>query len=420
MSNHLENDTENTSKPTRRSGFHFWNSSFTALLILGIIALWMASGNVVVGGSDTDKVLPIATQSSTQETGAGKIDSQNGAPETYASPSVKKKLFSVRARLFSSRPRKEVLHIRARSEADISVLIRSETAGRVEAITGKKGRLIKQGAVLCKLDEGARRATLLQAEALVAQTKSDYFAAAKLAKRGVSAKLNVNTKKSAFDSAMASLKSAKIDLDNTAIKAPFTGIIEDRPAKVGDYLPVGTPCAKLVKLNPLLIIGEVSERNINQLHVGQQGRAVLVTGEIVNGLIRFISPSAKIETRTFRIELEVDNATRTMRNGVTADIYIPLEASVGHQISPAFLTLSDEGEIGVRSVGDNKIVKFIPVKILEQGQAGVWVTGLPKKITIITVGQDFVIDGQKVDVMMEKNTPPKRADIKGALRNGRS
>ena len=280
-------------------------------------------------------------------------------------------------------------------------------SGRIVKILGRKGALAKQGMVLCKLDEGARQATLSQATALLAQTKSDYFAARKLSKRGFSAKLNVNAKKAAYNGAMASVKKARIDLEYTSIRAPFTGIIEEQSAKVGDYLSVltaGKTCARLVKLHPLLIVGDVSERNIAKLTVGQKGRAELVTGEKVRGRIRFISPSAKVETRTFRVELEVDNKNLKMRNGVTSDIYVPLKSTIGHQISPAYLTLNDAGEVGVRSIGKGDIVRFLPVKILEQGKAGVWVAGLPKKITIITTGNDYVVDGQKVQVVLDKRT----------------
>ncbi len=183
-------------KKPRKAGFLTGNSSLMALFILGFIALWMLSGEIVVGGSDTDKVPPIASQETdTGTSGAYTIASGPASPSDTQKTAKIKKLFAVRAELFSSRPRNEILQIRARSEADVSVKIRAETSGRVIKIFARKGDLVKQGDVLCKLDEGARRATLLQAQALLAQTKSDYQAAAKLSKRGFSAKLNVNAKR---------------------------------------------------------------------------------------------------------------------------------------------------------------------------------------------------------------------------------
>jgi len=382
------------SNKTDRSGLSpTQRSSLMALFILALISLWMLSGKIVIGGSDTDKVPPIASNN--------KPGKETRKPH--------KKLFTVRARRFHARPRHEVLHIRARSEAETRVEISAETAGRVVRVNGHKGKRVKKGEVLCKLDEGSRQATLLQAQALVAQTKSDLSAAAKLARRGYSARLDVNAKQAAYDGAMASLKRARIDLDYTSIKAPFSGIIEEQSAKIGDYLTIltrGKTCAKLVKLHPLLIVGDVSERNINKLRVGQKGHAELVTGEKVKGTIRFISPSANVQTRTFRVELQVDNHNYRMKNGVTADIFIPLKAVSGHLLSPALLTLNDKGDVGVRSVGANNIVKFLPVHIVEQGPKGIWVGGLPKSLIIITVGQEYVIDGQKVKVAREDKPTP--------------
>ncbi|MCP4937353.1 MAG: efflux RND transporter periplasmic adaptor subunit [bacterium] len=418
--------------PSPRRSFPSGNSSLLAVFILGFIAVWMLSGEIVVGGSDTDKVSPIAGQENNDRSqdssiGADSIASDHTISQKDQAAAKTKKLFAVRAKLFTSRPRREVLHIRARSKADVSVEVRAETSGRVIKILGHKGDLVKQGKVLCKLDEGARQATLSQATARLEQTKSDYLAAAKLSKRGFSAKLNVNAKKAAYNGAMASLKKARIDLDYTSIRAPFTGIIEERSAKVGDFLSVlmaGKTCAKLVKLHPLLIVGDVSERNITKLTVGQNGRAELVTGEKVHGRIRFISPSAKVETRTFRVELEVDNKNLKMKNGVTSDIYVPLKTTIGHQISPAYLTLNDNGEVGVRSIGEGDIVKFLPVKILEQGKTGLWVSGLPKKIVIITTGNDYVVEGQKVQVVMDKqaslNQSSNDVQIHGASKHERS
>ncbi len=374
------------------------SSLLAALFILALIALWMLSGKVVIGGSDTDKVQPIAVKN------ASRTSKDNG----------EKKLFTVRARLFTSRARNEVLHMRARSEADSRVQVRAETAGQVIKTMGRKGAIVKQGSLLCKLDEGARRATLAKALALVSQTKSDYLAATKLARSGFSARLNVAAKKAAYDGALAGAEKARIDLENTAIKAPFTGIVEERPARIGDFLTVGAPCARLVKLHPLLVVGEVSERRVNRLSVGQKGTARFVTGEKVEGTISFISPSARTETRTFRVELQVDNRQNRIRNGITADVYLPLKSGQGHLISPAYMTLDDAGRIGVRTIIRGNIVRFVPVTVLEQGDKGVWVTGLPSRTIIITAGQEYVIDGQKVDVFLEKDA------TSGALNHERS
>lgn len=51
----------------------------------------------------------------------------------------------------------------------------------------------------------------------------------------------------------------------------------------------------------------------------------------------------------------------------------------------------------MRTVDDDGIVAFQPVKIAGEDQEGFWVTGLPDSVNVITVGQDYVVEGQKVD-----------------------
>jgi multidrug efflux system membrane fusion protein len=72
-----------------------------------------------------------------------------------------------------------------------------------------------------------------------------------------------------------------------------------------------------------------------------------------------------------------------------------------HKISPAILALDERGQLGVRIVDQSRRVRFVPVKIIADGPDGVWVTGLPKQVTIITVGQDYVSEGDLVNPVPE-------------------
>ena len=96
------------------------------------------------------------------------------------------------------------------------------------------------------------------------------------------------------------------------------------------------------------------------------------------------------------MEIEVPNKNNLLRAGLTAEIFIEVSEQQAHFLSPAVLTLSDSGLLGVRVVNNLNIVKFMKVDIVEDTQEGVWVTGLPNEVNIITVGQEFVNDEQIV------------------------
>ena len=62
------------------------------------------------------------------------------------------------------------------------------------------------------------------------------------------------------------------------------------------------------------------------------------------------------------------------------------------------LVLDAAGRQGVRYVQADNRVAFAPVTVLEQTDQGMWVSGLSGQVRVITVGQAFVDDGQKVQV----------------------
>ncbi len=81
-------------------------------------------------------------------------------------------------------------------------------------------------------------------------------------------------------------------------------------------------------------------------------------------------------------------------------------SAMAHLVSPAILTLTDDGMVGVKTLEADSTVGFHPVRILESGMEGVWVTGLAPQVTLITVGQEFVSVGQKVRAVEEDSLEP--------------
>ena len=66
------------------------------------------------------------------------------------------------------------------------------------------------------------------------------------------------------------------------------------------------------------------------------------------------------------------------------------------------LTLDDEGQLGLRTVDADNRAKFLPVTLLRDTREGVLVSGLPDKVSVITVGQEYVTDGVPVQPVFEE------------------
>ena len=131
----------------------------------------------------------------------------------------------------------------------------------------------------------------------------------------------------------------------------------------------------------------------------QSSASQLATGETVKGRIRYVAPVADEATRTFAVELEVDNSDGALRVGGTAELHIPAEQLLAHRVSPSLLTLDDAGNVGVKIINDEGRVEFVAADIALSSGEGMWLAGLPETTTFITVGQGFVSDGALVNAI---------------------
>tara|TARA_B100001123_G_scaffold56807_1_gene60889 strand:+ start:46 stop:954 length:909 start_codon:yes stop_codon:yes gene_type:complete len=189
------------------------------------------------------------------------------------------------------------------------------------------------------------------------------------------------------------------------VKAPFDGYLETFSVKEGDYLNTGAVCATIIDPDPMRLIGEVSEKEINLVKVGAKAVAELISGKKVEGVVSFVSTSANKGTRTFRVEIDVKNSDRSIRDGVSAQITIEGDTILAHKISPSILMLGEAGELGIRTVNEDDQVEFKKIEILEDSMQGIWITGLPNKTRIITIGQEYVFQGQTVNVKEISESP---------------
>jgi multidrug efflux system membrane fusion protein len=174
------------------------------------------------------------------------------------------------------------------------------------------------------------------------------------------------------------------------------GIVDSLPLSVGDLVKSGDVVGGLINLNPLRVVAQVSERDVTRLTVGAKAQAVLPDGRVRFGELRYISKKGNDTTRTFRIDVWVENADGSVPQGLTAELRLPAETEEAHLVSPAVLTLNDSGVIGIKAVDDANKVIFYPVRIIADTPSGIWLGGLPETVTMITVGQEFVKVGATV------------------------
>jgi multidrug efflux system membrane fusion protein len=280
-----------------------------------------------------------------------------------------------------------------------TVEMSTEAEGRIEEIFARRGDRLNAGDPILKLDMRDRQARVDQAKAGVNEHQTRYDGQQSLKKDGYASDAQMAETLAKLETARAEYTRAKLDLANMTIRAPFSGTLQDRTVEIGDFVRAGDTVGTFVDNTTIIITGSVAERDAGNVKVGDMANATLVTGQNVSGDIRYVSQVAQRETRTFVVELEIPNPDGSLPAGVTAEMRISTGEVLAHQMSPALLSLSNDGSLGVNTVDEFARVQFYPVDIVQSGNDGTWVSGLPKTVQLIVVGQGYVSEGQQVDAV---------------------
>jgi multidrug efflux system membrane fusion protein len=352
-------------------------SRVAAVGLVAGAALWIASGHL----------LPRETAES------------NAAIQSPAN-SVKK-LFRVAVIDTQVVPHRRNLILSGRTEAFRRVNITARTSGVLTELKVRRGSRVQEGEVIAILSDEAREAQVDQARSLVTQRQAELEAKRRLIATGAMPRLDLVNLEAQLKAAEAGLAAAEAERDRGVVRAPWAGTINDVSVEVGQaaFAFAGRELAQLVALDPMLAVVEVAERKLAGIKVGDMAEVRLVTGETVAGKIRFVAQTASQTTRTYRIDVEMPNPGGAIPDGITAEVSITLGAVLATRVPRSALTSTSAGDIGVRMVGQDGIVGFAPVAMIEDEQTYMWVGGVPDGARVIVQGQDFVREGQRVEAV---------------------
>lgn len=325
--------------------------------------------------------------------------------------------------------------LRGRTEAARQVDVRAETSGLVNSEPLRKGSYVNAGQLLCEIAPGTRQSALfeaqarlpeakarlpesegrvLEAEARLKEARINDNAAKQLSADGFASDIRVAGTQATVQSALAAVETARAGVESARagilgaeaaiasatneisrlkITAPFAGLLETDTAELGALMQPGGLCATIIQLNPIKLVAFVPETEIAKVAVGARAGGRTTANQTVEGRVTFMSRSSDSETRTFRVEITVDNDDLELRDGQTAEILIGAEGQKAHLLPASSLTLNDEGTLGVQVATEDSKAAFMPVSILRDTAKGMWVAGLPDEASVIIVGQEYVMDG---------------------------
>ena len=356
----------------------------TAALIAAVLCAWLASGVLHTAENAPANPSSLADQNRAQS----RVDED-------ASPT------RVRVTVMDASTRNRLIKVRGKTENKRTVTSRVELSGTIVERPVERGTVVAKNDLLCRISLEDRQVALIEAQEALNQARIEYKGAISLRKKGYNSEAAIAGAKSRLASAKANLSRRQLSIAKLEVRAPFDGIVETVHREIGDYIKPGDGCATVVDMDPILLVGQVSEADVIHLALGQPATGFLRNGESVTGPVSFIGQQNDPATRTYDVEIQLSNPDLKLRSGVTTEIHIPVESILAQKISPALLSLDDLGVLGIRTIDQNNIVNFNPIEILSDAPDGIWVSGLPNRSAIITTGQALVTEGERVDPVFQ-------------------
>jgi membrane fusion protein (multidrug efflux system) len=216
------------------------------------------------------------------------------------------------------RPAEHRIQATGTLQASEAVTITARTAGRVTEIIFHEGDAVGADDVLVRLDRIRAQASVDEARARVAETRSDLDRLRDLRTQQFVSEAELEQTESAAATAAARLTRADEDLRDRDIKAPFAGVIGRRRVSPGALLEPGTPVADLRRIDPLDLLLDVPETALRGIELGQRVQAFTpaLPGEGFTGQLTLVGTALDPATRTLPLEATLANPDGRLKPGM--------------------------------------------------------------------------------------------------------
>jgi RND family efflux transporter MFP subunit len=297
-------------------------------------------------------------------------------------------------------------------ETSNDIMISAEVNGKVISYNVKEGDPVRKGQTILKLDDSKLKQEKARLEAMTSQAKDNYERLKKIyEEEGIGSEMDYLNAKYSYEQSNSALESIKVDLENTNIKAPFNGRVEEKMINVGEMAAPGTPVVRLIGSDDYKITAGVPARYAGAINPGDKVDVWFDTqvADTLEGTIRFVGTSINPQNRTFKIEINLPEDASQFKVDMISNIrlktYQRENVSV---ISEEFVYSKDDHfVVYVASTNESgrKVAREVPVELGMSYKTDVIVeNGLNNGDQLITIGSAFLDEGTRITIKEDENS----------------
>lgn len=290
--------------------------------------------------------------------------------------------------------------------SDNRVNLLFEASGKVTDIYVQVGEEVDAGDRLASIKSDIYETAFLQANSAYDKAVSDLESAEKLFASNVISSDQLNMARLGVDNARAGFTQARNMLENTVLRAPFSGHIVTRNLNVGDLVsPAGAmmPPFVLADMNQLKVVIPVPEARVGSIREGQLAELEFKSfpGKTFAGRVQRIGMAPKDMSNNFDVEIFIEDDDHELRLGLVADVHVVLKSYVAATVVPLKL-VQDDGAATFIYTAVHGRAKRIPVDVIAlNGEDALIKAELTAGDTLIVRGHKDVREGSLLDIFTQ-------------------
>ncbi len=300
----------------------------------------------------------------------------------------------------------DYIRITGEVEAMYDITVSAEEAGVIERFLVEKGSRVRRGQVIAKIDDAVLRGMVDEARSLADVAEEQYQRQRRLwEEEQIGSEIAYLQLKSASEAARARLQVLEERLARTEIKAPVTGIFDEKFVEAGEMVAAGTPVVRVIAVRQVKVVGGVPERFALSVQRGDSAKITFdaLGGRGFAGTIGFVGTTVDAGNRTFPIEVVLDNPDGVIKPRMVANVQVERDRLEEVIVVPQQVVLRTEDGYQVYVVADRDGYPVASAREVELGPSYgnriVIASGLEIGDSLITVGQRLVDEGSFVRVV---------------------
>jgi len=291
-------------------------------------------------------------------------------------------------------------------EAERTAEVLSETSGVITELLVREGERIAEGEVLARVDSRERRLEHQQAELRLSRAEAELKRQQRAFEQDLVAGHEYEKARFDRDIAASEKEAARLALERTEIRAPFSGTVTEVLPVAGARLEPGERLLTLADFDTLIARLYVPERDVAGLAPGQPARVFPESAPAEGGrrgVVREISPVVDRETGTVKVTVAIPAGPESLaRPGSFARVTIDTGVRENAVLTPRRAVIRGGGGNHLFVVEDGRAVRReVTLGVEMEGPAGAVVEvagGLEAGEQVVVAGQGTLAPGAHVDV----------------------